>query len=430
LGNDAEMKILLINQAFYPDVVSTAYHASELAAALARRGHEVTAIASRRPYDKPSGSFPKNEIWEGVRIQRLWSTKFGKKAIWRRLLDFGSFFLNTAAHLIRSPHYDVVIALTSPPLIASLAALLSHWRRSRLVYWIMDLNPDQAIAAGVLNPSSLMAKVLESALAYTLRRADRIVALDRFMCQRILARGIEPEKCTVVLPWSLDNSVWYDRKGRISFRREHGLEEKFVVMYSGNHSPCHPLDTLLEAARRLAGRPEVAFCFVGGGKEHGRVREYAKENNLSNIVTFPYQPTDRLAASLSAADLHVVVMGDPFLGIVHPCKIYNILRIGASVLYIGPSPSHVTDLAPAAAQDRWFFAAAHSDADAIVKHIHNAMLQRHEHPAGEPRLSVEPFSQGYVMPQLVRSIESLAAQRGQSSVASLSDPPKPAKQRV
>jgi hypothetical protein len=58
------------------------------------------------------------------------------------------------------------------------------------------------------------------------------------------------------------------------------------------------------------------------------------------------------------------------------------------------------------------------------------MLQRHEHPAGEPRLSVEPFSQGYVMPQLVRSIESLAAQRGKSSVASLSDPPKPAKQRV
>src|SRR5205807_812373 len=67
-------------------------------------------------------------------------------------------------------------------------------------------------------------------------------------------------------------------------------------------------------------------------------------NLLSSIRCLPYQPLSELAASLSAADLHVVVMGEPFVGIVHPCKIYNILNVGAPVLYIGPSPSHITEM--------------------------------------------------------------------------------------
>ena len=64
-----------------------------------------------------------------------------------------------------------------------------------------------------------------------------------------------------------------------------------------------------------------------------------------NVKCLPYQPLSELSSSLSAADLHVVVMGDEFVGIVHPCKVYNILAVGAPVLYIGPEPSHVTDIA-------------------------------------------------------------------------------------
>src|SRR6266699_3329465 len=64
----------------------------------------------------------------------------------------------------------------------------------------------------------------------------------------------------------------------------------------------------------------------------------------TNIVCLPYQPLSALAGSLSAADLHVVVMGEPFVGIVHPCKIYNVLAVCAPVLYLGPRPNHVTEI--------------------------------------------------------------------------------------
>src|SRR4029079_2529450 len=112
------------------------------------------------------------------------------------------------------------------------------------------------------------------------------------------------------------------------FREQHGMADSFVVMYAGNHSPCHPLNTLVDAAHRLRSRKEIVFCFVGGGSELAKVREFASAHGLENIRCFPYQSFDRLPASLSAADLHAVVMGNEFVGIVHPSKVYNILAVG------------------------------------------------------------------------------------------------------
>src|SRR6185312_6430642 len=113
-----------------------------------------------------------------------------------------------------------------------------------------------------------------------------------------------------------DDHVAYSEAGREAFRLQHGLSDKFVVMYSGNHSPCHPLDTLLGAARKLVDHQDIAFCFVGGGSEHDKVKTHAQTYKLRNVICFPYQPLSELARSLSAADLQVVVMGNAFTGIV------------------------------------------------------------------------------------------------------------------
>src|SRR4030095_15690693 len=114
---------------------------------------------------------------------------------------------------------------------------------------------------------------------------------------------------------------------------------------------CHPLETLLTAAQTLRNDERIVFCFVGGGSEFHKVKEFAQKQSLSNIRCLPYQPREQLSGSLSAADLHVVTMGDRFRGLVHPCKIYNIIAIGAPFLYIGPEESHVSDLVQEYAKD-------------------------------------------------------------------------------
>jgi colanic acid biosynthesis glycosyl transferase WcaI len=368
------MKILILNQTFYPDVVSTAQHAADLAFALAGQGHEVTVLASRRGYDTPTTLFPRREQWKGVNIVRIDSTGLGKSAKWRRAVDFASFIANAGFHMLRLSHFDVIVAMTSPPLISFLAALASPLKADKLVFWCMDLNPDEAIAAGWLKEASLTSRSLARALLYSLKRADRIVALDRFMKKRIESKGIPAQKVEVIPPWAQDDRVRFDPDGRNAFRARHGLSDKFVVMYSGNHSPCHPLDTVLKAAEQLSHRSELVFCFIGGGSEFRRVKDYARERALNNIVCLPYQPIEKLAASLSGADLHLVVMGEPFVGIVHPCKIYNVLAANRRFLYIGPRESSITDLISHLSIDGKVGQASHGDVEGTVEQIERALM--------------------------------------------------------
>jgi len=382
------LKILLLNQCFYPDVVSTAQHLTDLATELSARGHEVTVLTSDRGYDDPARRFPRRERWKEITIIRIPSLSLGKNSKWRRGLSFASFLMVCSAHLLTLKQFDVVVALTSPPLISFLATLFVKLKGGRFCFWVMDLNPDEAIAAGWLDEDSRMARLLDRMLRWSLEHADRTVVLDRFMKERVLAKGVDPDRVAVVPPWSHDDAVRYSAGGREAFRARHGLSEKFVVMYSGNHSPCHPLDTLLAAALEFKDHEEIAFCFVGGGSEQTKVREFAARHQLGNVTCLPYQPLSELSGSLSAGDLHVVVMGDPFVGIVHPCKIYNILSIGAPVLYIGPEPSHITDLN--------LFSVRHGDVAAVTACIRETRIET-------PTLT-NLFSKHTLLPQMMEEV--------------------------
>ncbi len=336
------MRILLLNQAFYPDVVATAQYLTSLAEALVERGHDVRVLASRRAYDNPEHRFAKRERYAGIEIERVGGSGFGKDAKWRRALDFGSFLLRACLRVLAMPKVDCVVALTSPPLVATLAALRCKVRGERFVYWVMDMNPDEALAAGWLRPG-LVAWLLERISRFTLQAADTVVVLDRFMRERVLAKGIAAHRVQVVPPWSLDRYVFFDPGGRAAFRERHGLAGKYVVMYSGNHSPVHPLGTLLSMAVRLREDPRFCFAFVGGGSEFRRLRAAAEEHHLTNVKFLPYQSMEALAGSLSAADLQAVVLGDPMVGTIHPSKLYNVMAVGSPVVYIGPEHSHISD---------------------------------------------------------------------------------------
>jgi glycosyltransferase involved in cell wall biosynthesis len=400
------MRILLLNQAFHPDVVSTAQHASDLVAVLAEAGHDVNVVASRRAYDDPHTRFPAESSWHGARVIRVANTGFGKKTAWRRAVDFATFLLSCAFRLLTMPRCDVVVAMTTPPLISFLASLFVHLKGGKLVYWIMDLNPDEAIAAGWLNGDSTLAFLLGIIQWFSLDTADSIVVLDEFMRDRIQAKGIPATKISILPPWTHDSVVRYDETARAEFRRKHGLENKFVVMYSGNHSPCHPLDTLLEAARSLASNREIAFCFIGGGSGFQKVKDFAAAHSLSNVLCLPYQPLDRVAGSLSSADLHIVAMGDPFVGIVHPCKIYNVLALGIPFLYIGPERSHITELIATDGIGRFACRAAHGDVAGVIRAINQAR-ELPSAPFGAGAELASRFSEDALLPRFTKLIEAL-----------------------
>ena len=400
------MKILLLNQTFYPDVAATAQYLRELATALVEQGHEVTVVCARRAYDHPKTIYPARETWRGVRIYRVYSSRFGKKARWHRAVDFASFVFSSCARLLFLPRHDVVVALTTPPLISFIGAWRAKLWRAKFCYWVMDMNPDEAIAAGWLRADSFVTKMLERMSRFSFRQAGRIIALDRFMRDRIVAKGIAPEKIAVLPPWSQDQDVRFDVAGREQFRRQHGLAGKYVVMYSGNHSPVHPLDTLMQAAERLEDDLVIKFCFVGGGSEFKRVQHWAKAGKRTNVLCLPYQPLAQLSASLSAADAHVVVMGEAMLGIVHPCKIYNMLAVGAPVVYVGPQPSHITEILDRLDMNYSLVSVRHGEGEILAERLRQMRQQSVKQRCRAEVTTM--FAKDVLLPRMIAGLEKPA----------------------
>ncbi|MFW6335767.1 MAG: glycosyltransferase family 4 protein [Phycisphaeraceae bacterium] len=337
--------LLIVSQTFVPDPAAVGQHLADVADEMARRGWRVIVYTARRGYDDPSQRYAKREKRGGVEIRRLPLSSFGKGSIAVRLLAGFAFTLQATLRALFHRRIDAMLISTSPPMAPLAAIALRSLRRVPVTFWAMDINPDQMIAMGKLGETSLPARAFDAMYRRTIRTASKVVALDRFMAERLERKASLGDKLAIVPPWShVDASTPPVEHDENAFRRREELGEKFVVMYSGNLSPTHPLDTILEAAKAMRDDANIAFVFVGGGLGAKQVEAFLAEHELSNALLLPYQPLEMLPHSLAAADVHVVAMGDAMVGVVHPCKVYGALAVGRPVLFVGPEPCHVTDL--------------------------------------------------------------------------------------
>lgn len=360
-------RLLILSQVYVPDPAAVGQHLHDFAAAMARRGHDVVVYCSSRGYDDPSLRYPKREVRDGVNIRRYGLPFYNKRKMLVRI--FGSAWAMAALVLMAlfTRRVGCVFFSTSPPLVGFAATLVAMLKRAPRVYWAMDLNPDQLLAVGKLKPGSLVHRVLEQVNRFVLRHASLTIALDRFMEQRLRTGGRRVGgEMLVMPPWG------YERVGDPLphadnwFRERHGLQGKVVVMYSGNHSPSNPLDTLLAAATKLRDEERIRFAFIGGGMGKPPLEAFVTEHGLANVLSLPYQPLSDLRYSLSAADVHVVSIGAEMVGIIHPCKVYASMAVGRPVLFLGPAPSHVADLL---ATHGFGWHVKHGDVDGCVQTI-------------------------------------------------------------
>jgi colanic acid biosynthesis glycosyl transferase WcaI len=360
--------ILIICQVYAPDPAAVGQQVTDAAEELARRGWRVVVYTAARGYDDPGMRYRSREVRNGVDVRRLPLSSFGKSSIAVRLLAQSLFMVQAVVRGLLTRRLAAVIVSTSPPFAGAGGTVVSWLRRVPLVWWVMDLNPDQMIAAGKTRPSSLVARVFDFLNRLTIRRAACVVVLDRFMAERVSAKRFAHDKVRVIPPWPHVASDEVDSAQVARFRARHGIDGKFVVMYSGNHAMQHPLDTLLAAAARLASDDRFRFVFIGGGAGKAAVEEQIS-HGARNIVSLPFLPLGNVAESLPAADVHVVTMGDEVVGIVHPCKIYGALAVGRPVLFFGPDQSHGGDLLRGGGVG-WRI--AHGDVDAAVAAIRQA----------------------------------------------------------
>ncbi|TWT46774.1 glycosyltransferase family 4 protein [Botrimarina hoheduenensis] len=363
----ARKRLLVISQVYPPDPAAVGQYLAEASAAIAKRGMEVRVLTSARGFDDPTAKYPPREMLDGVEVIRMPLSSFGKRSIAHRLVGMLMFLVQTLVRGLFTPRLGAILVSTSPPLASAVAVFIGWIRRAPITYWVMDLNPDQMIELGKISERSLAARVFDFFNRLILRRAAGVVALDRFMGDRLCRKHDVRDKLTVMPPWPHAEHGGGVPHEENPFRKEHGLEGKFVVMYSGNHALTNPIETILEAALRMQDRTELMFLFIGGGVRKKSVDDVIAQQRPTNLLSLPYQPLETIRYSLSAADVHLVTLGDPAVGCVHPCKVYGALALGRPILYVGPRPSHVTDLlGEETPSQRIGWALAHGDVEAAI----------------------------------------------------------------
>jgi glycosyltransferase involved in cell wall biosynthesis len=332
------MKVLLLNQFFHPDFSAAAQIATDLAEDLVGGGFEVTALASRGSY-LGGEKLAARDSHCGIDIIRLLATSLGKRTLFYRAVDYASFYASAASRLASLPTHDVLVVLTTPPLIAAAGLVAKALKGTRLVYWVQDLYPEIAVAFEALRAGSIAARTMAAVSGMVMRRADAVVTLGERMRELCIAAGALPQRTVVIPNWS-DAAVVRPVAPEVNgLRQELANGARTVVMYSGNLGRGHDVATLIGAVRILRDWHDISFVFIGEGSGRREVEVAACE--LPNLRLFPYQPRDRLSESLSAGDVHLISLLPEVEGLIEPSKLYGIMAAGRPALFVGPPGSEV-----------------------------------------------------------------------------------------
>jgi len=335
-------RILFLNRSYWPDAEATGQLLTDLTEDLADR-FDVHVLAGRPNHIAGAdGEFAEVQHRNGVTIHRTRHSQFSKASKVGKLANLLSFTASAYWQLRRRFAPDLVVAQTDPFFLPLIARRMQQHSGCKMVVTLQDIYPDVMVGVGLLREGRTT-RTIRKLLQRTYQHADRIVVLSRDMREKCRSWDLPDEKLTIIPNWADTNQV-RPEKTRNRFRARHGLDDKFVVMYSGNLGYAHLLEPLLHAAARVQTRPQIQFVMIGEGVQKARLERMAGELGLTNVRFLPYQARDELSQSLSAADVHFVSMHPRVADCLMPSKLYGILASGTPIVAACPATSELADI--------------------------------------------------------------------------------------
>ena len=328
------MHILLLNEYYPPDTSATAKMAVQVAETLAKN-HKVTVVAGRPSYD-PDEFYPykllRRDTRNGVVVERVGSTAYPRHQMKRRVSNYLSY-LALAVPRALAIRPDVVLAMTDPPVVGIAGAFIARLAGRPFVYNIRDLYPDMAIGGDIVPPNG-WAERWEKMHRKALKRAARVIVLGDDMRERILAKGVSPERVVVVRDGTSFPTSMPDRSDPVVQEIRGGFP--FVALHAGNLGFYGAWGTLLKAAEILRNE-NAALVFVGDGANRASLE--ASASGSPNVRFLPFRPFEQVPHVMMAGDVHIVTIKRGLEGVVVPSKLYSILAAGRPVLAVAPASS-------------------------------------------------------------------------------------------
>lgn len=348
-------KLLIYAHYYAPDVASTGQILQDMAEGMTEE-FDVTVICTVPSYtgtiapEYQEKRFYREEI-NGVKVLRVPVPEFSKSSKKSRIKNLLAYFFGARKATKEVGRQDYVFTISQPPIMGGMLGVYGKKKvGGKLIYTVQDFNPEQIIATGYMKAGA----VLKAALwldKRSCRKSDLVITVGRDLCQTLEYRfkGKNTPKYVMINNWIDEKEIYplpADNPGVVAFKKQYGLEDQFIIMYSGNIGLYYDLEGLIKViekfkgAKTPAGR-DVVFAFVGAGSVLDKLVLYKKARDLDNVVFIPYQDKDKLIYSLNSADVHWCVNAKGIKGVSCPSKFYGIAGVGKPVLGVLEKGSEV-----------------------------------------------------------------------------------------
>lgn len=352
-----EKKKLLIYAHYYiPDTASTGQILRELAEGMLDK-FDVTVICVVPSYlgtvedEYKTQRFYRESI-NGVKILRIRVPEFSKTNTVSRIKNILTYFFGAMVGTFKVGKQDYVFSISQPPILGGLLGVWGKWmKHAKYIYNIQDFNPEQVLAVN-FSKNKLVTGAMMFFDKFSCRRSDLIITVGRDLVQTVHNRfkGKKVPKTVMINNWIDENEIYpvgTNHPKVAAFKEKYGLQDKFVIMYSGNIGLYYDLENIMKVieevkpgTKTVNGR-EVAFAFVGAGSVLDKLVVYKEEKHMNNVVFIPYQDKADLIYSLNAGDVHWCVNAKGIKGVSCPSKYYGIAAAGKAVLAVLEKDSEI-----------------------------------------------------------------------------------------
>ncbi len=347
---DSNKKKLLIYAHYYiPDVASTGQIIKELAEGMLDT-FDITVICVVPSYTgKIEEKYRKQKYYKeninGVNVIRIRVPEFTKSNKKSRIKNIVSYFFGAIGVTFKVGKQDYIFSISQPPILGGLLGVFGKWiKHAKYIYNIQDFNPEQTMAVKY-SKNKLITNLMMIVDKFSCEKSNLIITVGRDLVETVNKRFLNKEvpKTVLINNWIDEKQIYpleKDNEKVQEFKKKYNLENKFIIMYSGNIGLYYDLENIFKVIEKIKpstktkDNKEVVFAFIGDGTILEKLKKYKEENNIENVVFIPYQDKKDLIYSLNTADVHFCVNAKGIKGVSCPSKYYGIAAVGKPILGI------------------------------------------------------------------------------------------------
>jgi len=363
-------QIWVISELYYPEETSTGYFLTKIAEGLTRY-YSVDVLCSQPTYSERGVRAPAREQHNGVSIQRCRGTTLNKDVLIIRLINLITISLSIFFNAwLRIGRRDVVLVVTNPSLLPFLVNWVCRLRGAKCLLLIHDVYPEVLIATGMARESSILARVVGWFTRRLYQTVSRIIVLGRDMAD-LSAHKLKGKstKITIIPNWADLDLVSPQSRSENRLLNELDSSDRFVIQYAGNMGRTHDLESLWQAAQKLAHEKAVHFLFIGSGAKRHWLEQTIRDKELVNMTLLPRVPRGDLVTMLNACDVAIISFVPGMAGISVPSRMYNIMAAGKPIIAVADENS---ELGLVVKEERIGWVVPPGDVDRIVAAILDA----------------------------------------------------------